>query len=116
MRGPEIEDLVPSVDIFEDKGDLVMKAELPGINKNDIEVTLSDGSITISGEKKKESEVKKKDYHKWERSYGSFCRTFPLPVEIQTDKVHSIFKDGVLEVRMPKSEAAKSKEIKVRIQ
>lgn len=115
-RVTEFEDLVPSVDIFEDRGDLVIKAELPGISRDDIEVTLSDGSITISGEKKKENEIKKKDYYKWERSYGSFCRTFRLPTEVQPDKVGSTFKDGVLEVRMPKSEAAKSKEVKVKIE
>lgn len=115
-RIAEFEELVPSVDIFDDKGDLVVKAELPGISKDDIDVTLSDGSITISGEKKKENEIKKKDYYKWERSYGSFCRTFRLPSEVKTDKVTSTFKDGVLEVRMPKSEEAKNKEVKVKIQ
>lgn len=115
-RTAEIDDLVPSVDIFEENGDLVLKAELPGISKDDIDVTLSDGSITISGEKKKENEIKKKDYYKWERSYGSFCRTFGLPTEVKADKVKSSFKDGILEIRMPKSEEAKSKEVKVKIE
>jgi HSP20 family protein len=110
------EEIVPAVDIFESNGDVVLKAELPGINKEDIDITLNDGFITISGEKKKESEIKKKDYYKWESSYGSFCRSFALPAEIQRDKVKSIYKDGILEVRMPKSEAAKSKEVKIPIQ
>ena len=116
MTASEAGEIVPDVDIYEDKGDLVMKAELPGMSKDDIEVKLTDGSITISGEKKQEKEVKKKDYYKWERSYGSFCRSFRLPAEVQEDKVQSTLKDGVLEVRLPKSEEAKSKEVKVKIQ
>jgi len=110
------EELMPEVDMFESNGDLVLKAELPGMKKEDIEVTLTDGSITISGEKKKEDEVKKKDYYKLERSYGSFCRTFSLPTDVKGDQVKSTFKDGILEVRMPKSEAAKSKEVKVKVE
>ena len=110
------EELVPAVDMFEDDGNLVLKAELPGLKKEDIEITLTDGGITISGEKKKEKEIKRKDYYKWESSYGSFCRTFALPTEVQQDKVKSTFKDGILEVIMPKSEAAKSKEVKVKIE
>jgi HSP20 family protein len=109
-------EIFPVVDIFESNGDVVLKAELPGIKKEDLEVTLNDGSITISGEKKKESELKRKDYYKWESSYGSFCRSFALPAEVQGDKVKSTYKDGVLEVRMPKSEAAKSKEVKVKVE
>ncbi|HUN55012.1 MAG TPA: Hsp20/alpha crystallin family protein [Smithella sp.] len=112
----EMEDIMPNVDIFEDKGELVMKADLPGIKKDDVEVTLTDGSIRISGERKHEDEVKKKDYYKWERSYGSFSRSFILPAEVDTSKIKTTFKDGVLEIRMPKSEKAKSKEVKVKIQ
>ena len=110
------EEIVPTVDIFESNGDVVLKAELPGIKKEDIDITLSDGSITISGEKKQESEIKKKDYYKWESSYGSFCRSFALPAEIQPGKAKSTYKDGILEVRMPKTEAAKGSEVKVKIQ
>lgn len=110
------EEVVPVVDIFESNGDVILKAELPGMKKEDIEVTLSEGSITISGEKKKESEIKKKDYYKWESSYGSFCRSFALPADVQGDKVKSTYKNGVLEVRMPKTETAKSKEVKVKIE
>jgi len=110
------EEIVPSMDIFEAGGDVVVKAELPGMKKEDIEVTVTDSSITISGEKKKEDEVKKKNYYKYERSYGSFCRTFSLPTTVKTDKVKSTFKDGILEIRMPKTEEAKSKEVKVKIE
>ncbi len=116
LRAGMAEELMPEVDIFEANGDLVLKAELPGMKKEDIEVTLTDGMITISGEKKKEDEVKKKDYYKLERSYGSFCRSFSLPTEVKGDQVKSTFKDGILEVRMPKSEEAKSKEVKVKIE
>ncbi|MBM4313477.1 MAG: Hsp20/alpha crystallin family protein [Deltaproteobacteria bacterium] len=110
------EEIVPTVDIFESNGDVVLKAELPGIKKEDIDITISDGSITISGEKKQESEIKKKDYYKWESSYGSFCRSFALPAEIQPGKAKSTYNDGILEVRIPKTEAAKSSEVKVKIQ
>lgn len=116
VREAATEEVMPAIDIFEDNGNIVLKAELPGIKKEDIDVTLADGAITISGEKKKEEEVKQKDYYKWERSYGSFFRSFTLPAEVQADKITSVFKDGILEVKMPKSEAAKSKEIKVKIQ
>ncbi len=116
VRTMAMQEIMPDVDIFESDGDVILKAELPGMKKDDIEVTLSDGTITLSGEKKQEEEVKKKDYYKVERSYGSFCRTFSLPAEVKADKVKSTFKDGVLEVRMPKSEEAKSKEVKVKIE
>jgi HSP20 family protein len=116
LRLPEIEEISPSVDIFEEGDDVVVKAELPGMKKEDIEVKLTDNTITISGEKKKEEKVEKKDYYRLERSYGSFCRAFSLPAEVQTDKAKAQFKDGILEVRIPKSEEAKKKEKKLMIE
>jgi HSP20 family protein len=116
MRFPKSEEIVPSVDIMEDKSDIVVKAELPGVKKEDIDITLTDDTITISGEKKKEEEVKKKDYYHYESSYGSFCRTFSLPSEVQTDKAKTKIKDGVLEIRIPKTEEAKKKEVKVKVE
>lgn len=116
LKFPVTEEIVPSIDIFEDKGDVVVKAELPGIKKEDIDITLTDDTITIAGEKKKEEEVKKKDYYTWECSYGSFNRTFSLPTEVQAEKVKTKFKDGILEVRMPKSEEAKKKEKKIKVE
>jgi HSP20 family protein len=110
------EEMVPTVDMFEEGEDIVVKAELPGIKKDDIDIRLTDGMITISGEKKKEDEVKRKDYYKWERSYGSFCRSFDLPADVQKDKVKSTFKDGVLEIRMPKSPEAIQKEVKIKVE
>jgi HSP20 family protein len=109
------DELIPDVDMFESNGDIVLKAELPGMKKEDIEVIFSDGSVTISGEKKQEEEIKRKDYYKWERSYGSFCRSLELPTEVKADKAKSTFKDGILEVRVPKDEV-KSKEVKIKIE
>ncbi len=115
LRFPETAEFSPSVDIYEEKNDVVLKAELPGLKKEDIEVKLTGDTITVSGEKKKEEKVEKKDYYRWECSHGSFTRTFTLPADIQLDKIKSTFKDGILEVRMPKTEAAKTKEVKVKI-
>jgi HSP20 family protein len=93
----------------------VVKAELPGMEKDNIEVNISDHFLTIRGEKKKEEETKEKDYYRSERSYGSFLRTVELPKDIHADKVKASFNNGVLEVRMPKTEEAKKKEIKVKV-
>lgn len=106
----------PSVDIFEEGDDVVVKSELPGMTKDDIEVNITENSITISGEKKSEEKVERKNYYRLERSYGSFCRSFELPTEIQPDKATASFKNGVLEVRLPKSEEAKKKARKITIQ
>ena len=112
----EAEIVSPAVDIYEEGDDLVVKAELPRINKEDIEVKITDDYLTISGEKKKEEKVEKKDYYRYERSYGSFSRTFRLPVDVQTDKAKAKFEKGVLEIRIPKTEEAKKKERKLQIE
>jgi HSP20 family protein len=116
FRGDELERRVPLVDVFEDKDEIVVKAEIPGMDKDNIEVNLADHTLTIKGEKKKEEEIKEENYYRAERSYGSFIRTVELPAEVHTDKVKANFKNGVLEVRMPKTEAAKAKEIKVKVE
>ena len=113
---PEFGGTYPTVDIFEDGNDVVVKAELPGMKKEDIEVNISDNVITISGEKKTEEKVEKKDYYRLERSFGSFTRTLQLPSEIQSDKAKAGFKDGVLEVRIPKTEAAVRKVKKIAVE
>jgi len=105
----------PTVDLYEEKDDIVVKAELPGMEKDNIEVNLSDDRLTIRGEKKKEEEIKKENYYRSERSYGSFIRTLELPTEVQADKVKANFKNGVLEIRLPKTEESKKKETKVKI-
>ena len=116
LRMPEFEEITPTVDIFEEGHDIVMKAELPGVKKEDIEVNITDDIITLSGEKRKEEKIEKKNYHRLERSYGSFVRSFRLPTEVQTEQVKAQFKDGILEIRVPKTEEAKKKEKKVQIE
>ncbi len=116
MRFSQAEEIVPSVDILEDKGGIVVKAELPGVNKEDIDVTPTDDTITIAGEKKKEKEVEKKNYYRWEYSYGSFVRTFTLRAEVQTDKAKTQFKNGILEIRIPRTEETIKKEKKLKIE
>jgi HSP20 family protein len=109
-------ELSPSVDIYEEKDNIIVKAEIPGMEKKDIEVSLTDNSITISGDKKKEKKVEKKDYYHYESSFGSFSRSFSLPSEVQTDKAKASFKGGVLKVTIPKTEEAKKKKKKVEVE
>jgi HSP20 family protein len=116
MKMPGIEEVSPSMDIFTEGDDVVVKGELPGMKKEDINVSLTKDTISISGEKKKEEKVEKKDYYSLERSYGSFKRSFSLPAEVQTEKASAKFKEGVLEIRIPKTEEAKKKEKKVMIE
>ena len=116
LRMPEIEEISPSIDVLTEGDDVLVKAELPGMKKEDIDVSLTKDSITISGEKKKEEKVEKKNYHSIERSYGSFKRSFTLPSEVETEKASAKFKDGVLEIRIPKTEEAKKKEKKIVIE
>jgi HSP20 family protein len=117
QRWSERPDVVsPTVDMYEEGGDVVVKAEVPGIGREDIEVNVTDTTLTISGEKKKEEKVEKKDYVHFERSYGSFARSFQLPSEVQTDKAKAVFKDGVLEIRVPKTEEAKQRTRKVPVE
>ena len=106
---------MPSLDVYEEKDAVVIKAELPGMKKEDVEVNLAGVNLTIKGEKKEDKEVKEDDYYRRERSYGSFLRTVALPCEVKSDEIKASFKDGVLEVRMPKTEEAKKKSILVKI-
>jgi HSP20 family protein len=115
-RTNELDVSAPAVDVFEEKDDIVVKAEIPGMDKDNIEVNLAHHTLTIKGEKKKEEEVKEENYYRSERSYGSFFRTLELPKDVHADKVKATFKNGVLEVRMPKTEEAKAKEIKVKVE
>jgi len=115
LRKPEFEEITSAVDIYEESNNVVVKAELPGIKKEDIDLSLTDNTLKISGEKKKEEKVEKKDYFSLERSYGSFTRTFSLPADVQTDKAEAKFKDGVLEIKIPKTEEAIKKAVKVSV-
>jgi len=107
---------LPSIDVSETKSDLVIKAELPGMDSKDIDISLSNGFLTIKGEKNQEKEEKDENYYLIERSYGSFTRSVRLPREVQSDKITASFKNGVLRVTLPKSEEAKKKEIKIKVE
>lgn len=106
----------PAMDIYEEGGDIVVKAEIPGMKKEEIHIDMNEKTVTVSGEKKKEEKVERKDYVHLERAYGSFARTFALPAEVQTDKARATFKDGILELRMPKTAEAASRARKVPIE
>ena len=106
---------LPAMDVYEEKDELVVKAELPGLSKEDLDVTLTESTLTLKGEKKKEEEVKEKNFYRSERSSGSFVRTIDLPSEVKTDQTKASFKNGVLEIRLPKTEDAKRKVTKVKI-
>jgi HSP20 family protein len=105
----------PLVDITEDDKEYLIKAELPEVKKEDVKVTVENGTLTITGERKFEKEEKGKKYHRMERAYGSFMRSFTLPEGAAGEKVSADFKDGVLKVHLPKSAEAKPKSIDVKI-
>ena len=115
-RGEERGEWLPSLDVSETKNELVVKAEIPGMDAKDIDISLSDGVLTIKGEKRQEKEEKEEGYHLVERSYGSFTRSIRLPKEIQNEKINASYKNGVLKITLPKSEAAKKKEIKIKVE
>jgi HSP20 family protein len=104
----------PVVDISEEDHEYVISAELPELKKEDVSVTLENGVLTISGERKFEKEQKKRRFHRVERGYGKFVRSFTLPGDVNPDKVNAEFKDGVLRVRVAKDENAKPKAIEVK--
>jgi len=105
----------PAVDVVEHDDSFVIEAELPGMNKDDIKISVTNDVLTIRGEKKIEKEDKKKNYHRTERSYGSFSRTFALPGNVKAEKVDAEFNNGILTVTVPKSEEAKPKQIDVKV-
>lgn len=110
-----VADWVPSVDVSETEGEYQIKAEIPDVKKEDVKVTVEDGILTIQGERKQEKEETGKKYHRVERSYGSFVRSFTLPDLVDEEKVKAEFKDGVLNLQLPKSEKVKPKAIEVTV-
>jgi HSP20 family protein len=110
-----VSEWTPLVDITEDEKEYLIKAELPEVKKEDVKVTVEDGTLSITGERKFEKEEKGKKYHRVERAYGSFMRSFTLPEGTTGDKVSAEFKDGVLKVHLPKSEEVKPKSIDVKV-
>jgi len=105
----------PAVDIAEHENEYLVKVELPGVNKDDVKITLQEDVLTIRGEKKQEKETKGSNYHRVERSYGSFERSFSLPSTVKGENVDASYKDGILTVTMPKAEEAKPKQIDVKV-
>jgi HSP20 family protein len=105
----------PAVDIAEHDDQYVVKMELPGVSKEEVKITLESNILTVRGEKKQEKETKKENYHRVERSYGSFQRSFTLPTNVKNDKIDASFKDGVLNIKLPKAEEAKPKQIEVKV-
>ena len=105
----------PLVDITEDEKEYLIKADLPEVKKEDVKLTVQDDVMSISGERKYEKEEKGKKYHRVERAYGSFMRSFTLPEDADGSKVSAEYKDGVLKVHLPKSEKTKPKSIEVKV-
>jgi HSP20 family protein len=112
----EEEEWLPVLDVSETKDEYVVKAEIPGIDAKDIDISLSDGMLTIRGEKKQEKEQKEENYHLVERSYGAFTRSIQLGGEVQADKIKAECKNGILKIVLPKSEKAKQKEVKIQVE
>jgi HSP20 family protein len=103
----------PSVDIFETENELVLTAEVPGIDEKDIEIKLEDNTLTLKGERKFEKETKEENYHRIERAYGSFYRSFTLPSYINQDKISAEHQNGILKVIMPKQTELKPRNVKI---
>lgn len=112
----ELNELSPSVDIYEEGNELILKADLPGLGKDEVTVDVSNNTLNITGEKKREEKVDKENYYRYERAHGCFNRSFELPEGLDTEKVKAHFKDGVLEIRIPKTDAAIEKTHKIPIE
>lgn len=103
----------PTVDVYEEGDRLVFKAELPGVDKKDIEVTVKDSVLTLKGERSVDKEVKEKDYYRRERSFGKFERSFNLPADVGAESIEADYKDGILKVSVAKPKELKTKQITV---
>ena len=115
LRMPWTEELSPDVDVYEEEKDVVVKAELPGLRKEDLDINITGDVVTISGEKKAEEKVERKNFYRVERAFGSFTRKLRLPSDTLADKAKATFKDGVLEIRIPKTEEAREKTRKIQV-
>jgi len=103
----------PSVDIYETENDIVLTSEVPGIDEKDIEIKIENNTLTLKGERKFEKEAKEENYHRIERSYGSFYRSFTLPNYINQDKINAEYENGALKITMPKKTELKPKKVKI---
>ena len=111
----DFEKITPAVDMYDEGKELVMKADMPGVKKEDLHIDLSENVLTISGEKKMEETTEKGGLYSCERSYGSFTRSFELPSDVDTEKITASLKEGVLEIRVPKTEKVESEARKISI-
>lgn len=109
-------EFVPALDVSENDGEFVVKAELPGIDPKEVDINLTGTLLTIKGEKKDEKEEKGDGFLRMERSYGRFSRSFQLPCEVQEDKIEAHYKNGVLDLKLPKAESAKRMSVKIQVQ
>jgi HSP20 family protein len=103
----------PAVDIYETENEVVLNAEIPGVDEKDVEIKVEDNNLTLRGERKFEKEAKEENYHRVERSYGSFFRSFALPSYIDQDKIEAEHENGVLRIRMPKRAELKPRKVKI---
>jgi HSP20 family protein len=103
----------PDVEVFQRNNELVVKADLPGLKKDEVSVEITDDAVTIQGERKREHEEEREGYYRSERSYGSFCRVVPLPEGAITDQAKALFRDGVLEITMPSPPASKGRRLEI---
>ena len=106
---------IQGLDVYREKDDLVVKAELPGVDKKDLDISLEDDMLTIRAEKKEEKTTEDTSYYRSERQFGQYCRTIPLPFEVNSEKISTKFENGVLELRLPKAEEAKTNRKKVEV-
>lgn len=105
----------PLVDIYEREGNIELKAELPGVDSKDVDVRVENNVLTLRGERRIDKEVKRESYHRVERAYGSFSRSFTLPSMVDTEKIKAEFKEGVLHLTLPKKEEAKPRQISIKV-
>ncbi|MFH1196651.1 MAG: Hsp20/alpha crystallin family protein [bacterium] len=105
----------PLADISEDKDKYMLQLDLPGVTKEDLKLTIKDGQLCVSGERKYEKETKEKQFHRVERTFGKYYRSFTLPESVKEDKIEAEFKDGQLHINIPKSEEAKPKELEIKV-
>ena len=103
----------PAVDIYETDGEIMVQAELPGMDRKDISLHLENNVLTIRGDRQFKKETKEDNYHRIERSYGAFSRSFSIPTTVDEDKIRADYKDGVLKIALPKKEQAKPKQIQI---
>jgi HSP20 family protein len=115
LSDSQIRPWTPAVDIWETENELVLKADLPDMKMEDIDIRLENGTLALKGERKFENEEKKKGFHRVERSYGTFARYFTLPDTVEADKVRAEYRNGVLTVTLPKTEMAKPRQVKVTV-